>query len=341
MRILSFLIFLIVLFFAGRLADSPHGPDFKLSCSTCHSPGGWHLDTAVYSFDHNTTKFPLSGQHNNISCRQCHTTLVFSQAKSQCVDCHKDVHEATAGSDCLRCHTSVSWLVNNINEIHRLSRFPLMGAHRTADCTQCHKSESMVRFDVSGVNCIDCHMREFQATTNPNHSTFGFSQDCSTCHPVNAIQWAGSGFNHNFFPLSKAHTLQCIDCHETGTYSGLNPDCAACHQPEYNAAKNPDHIVSGFPNNCKLCHSLNPGWKPASYRQHDNQSFPIYSGKHDGEWNSCTDCHTNPSNYKVFSCLNCHEHNQASMDGKHKGEVGGYSYNSAECLRCHPNGKAD
>lgn len=341
MRVLSFLILLLLVFFAGRLTDSPHGSDFKISCATCHSSGGWALDTSVYSFNHNTTKLPLTGQHSKINCRQCHSSLVFSEAKTECVDCHKDIHEATTGSDCSRCHTSESWLVNNVDDIHRMSRFPLMGAHRTADCALCHKSESMVRFDVAGINCIDCHMPEFLATSSPNHTQVGFSQDCVTCHPVNATQWAGSGFNHNFFPLSQSHSISCIECHKDGGYSGLNPDCISCHQAEYIAAKVPDHIVSDFPENCKLCHSLSPDWKPANYRQHDSQSFPIYSGKHDGEWNSCADCHSNSTNYKVFSCLDCHEHNKSSMDGKHQGEVGGYSYVSSECLRCHPNGKAD
>jgi hypothetical protein len=29
------------------------------------------------------------------------------------------------------------------------------------------------------------------------------------------------------------------------------------------------------------------------------------------------------------------------MDDKHQGEVRGYSYNSNECYRCHPNGTED
>lgn len=242
MRVLSFLIFLLLVFFAGRLSDSPHGSEFKISCSTCHSAGGWSLDTSVYSFNHNSTELPLKGQHAKINCRQCHISLVFSEAKSQCFDCHRDVHESTTGSDCSRCHTSDSWLVTNINEIHRLSRFPLMGAHRTTDCAMCHKSESMLRFDVGGINCIDCHQAEFLATTSPNHSQVGFSQECVSCHPVNATQWAGSGFNHNFFPLSLAHSISCNECHTDGSYSGLNPDCSSCHQAAFQSATAPNHI---------------------------------------------------------------------------------------------------
>ncbi len=62
----------------------------------------------------------------------------------------------------------VIWLVTNITELHHYSRFPLLGAHRTADCSDCHRSENMVRFDVIGVNCIDCHREDYMATTQSN-----------------------------------------------------------------------------------------------------------------------------------------------------------------------------
>ena len=51
----------------------------------------------IYSFNHNTTKLPLVGQHIEVNCRQCHPTLIFSEAKTECNECHTDVHQATAG----------------------------------------------------------------------------------------------------------------------------------------------------------------------------------------------------------------------------------------------------
>jgi nitrate/TMAO reductase-like tetraheme cytochrome c subunit len=323
------------------------------------------------------------------------------------------VHQATTGSDCSRCHTPSSWLVNNITNLHQISRFPLVGAHKTADCFQCHKSESLARYDVPGIDCIDCHRHNYVSTTAPNHASARFSEDCSICHPVNSFQWTGAGFNHNFFALVQGHASPaCAECHTTGLYSDANPECVSCHQTDYNSTTNPNHTASSFPVTCQNCHTLapgwkpasfnhnafpltlghagptcidchkngnysttptdcyschqtdynntsnpkhqtlgfstvctqchttNPDWKPASYREHDAKSFPIYSGKHRGEWTNCSECHTNTSNYSVFSCLNCHEHNKASMDSKHRGE-NGYSYDSASCLKCHPTGKAD
>jgi hypothetical protein len=330
MRILILLILFIVLFFSKQQADSPHGKDFKISCVTCHSSKGWQLDRDIYSFNHNTTKMPLLGQHKVINCRQCHPTLVFKEAKSECIQCHNDIHQATTGSDCSRCHTPESWLVKNITEIHQRSRFPLVGAHRTADCIQCHKSETMVRFDVPGINCIDCHRNVFMAATNPNHIQSGFSEDCAKCHPMNSFQWSGAGFNHNFFPLSQGHSIpKCADCHITVSYSGLSRDCNTCHNKEYAATTKPNHVAFNFPETCGICHSLSLGWIPASYSDHDNQYFPITSGRHKGKWTTCDECHLNPSDYKQFNCIICHK-------DAHRGR----NYTDAQCYSCHPNGSS-
>jgi hypothetical protein len=328
MRFFSLLIFLLYFVFIDQKTESPHGADFKVSCSTCHSPKGWQLDTAIYSFDHNKTKLALTGQHTSVSCRQCHMSLVFSQAKTECNECHTDVHQATTGLDCERCHTPASWLVTNITEIHQMSRFPLLGAHRTADCIDCHKSETFVRFDVPGVNCVDCHLENYMSTTNPNHAEAGFSRDCSSCHPVNSFGWTGTGFNHSFFPLTQGHSgLNCSACHTTGNYSDVSPDCISCHQTDYNSTTNPNHQSMGFPTTCTICHSTSPGWKPADYTQHDSQYFPIFSGRHKGTWDTCADCHTDPNNYALFDCKICHSDAHA-----------GKNYTNAQCYNCHPRG---
>ena len=340
MRILSLILLCSLFIFFKQQSVHPHGKDFKHSCSLCHSSKGWTLDKEIYSFDHNATKLPLTGQHKIVNCRACHPTLIFAEAKTECYECHTDIHQATVGQDCARCHTPVSWLVPNINEIHQFSRFPLLGAHRTADCSDCHLSENYVRFDVLGVNCIDCHRKDYDATTNPNHSEAGFSEDCSMCHPLNSSQWTGAGFNHSFFSLDLGHSgLECAQCHTTGNYADASPECYSCHQQKYIATTNPNHTAMGFQTKCDDCHSLQPGWSPASFTQHDSQWFPIYSGRHNGTWDSCTQCHPNSSNYSENTCLSCHAHNQASMDSSHN-EVSGYSYSSSACLHCHPQGVA-
>jgi hypothetical protein len=127
----------------------------------------------------------------------------------------------------------------------------------------------------------------------------------------------------------------CGLCHKNGFQTPISSECVSCHQSDYNATVNPVHSAIGFSTNCSDCHTTVPGWKPAQYTQHDSQSFPIYTGRHKGQWSSCTDCHSNTSNYKEINCLNCHAHNKTEMDSRHSGESG-YAYNSAACLNCHP-----
>lgn len=343
MRTLSLIAGLLAfVFVAANLAtDSPHGKDFTIPCSQCHSAKGWFLDKEIYSFDHGGTRFPLAGQHQVAECRLCHLSLVFSEAKETCIACHTDMHNQTVGPDCGRCHTPDSWIVSNITEIHRMSRFPLVGPHYTSDCSSCHPSASLLRFEPQGVECVDCHLSDYQATTNPSHTQGNFSTNCSECHLMNAFTWTGSGINHEFFPLVQGHSIgNCQECHAGGSYSGLSPECSSCHMDNYNTTTNPNHITGSFPTTCSDCHSLNPGWKPAEFALHDAQYFPVYSGKHQGTWTSCADCHNSGGNYAIFTCIDCHDHNQPDMDDEHS-DIGGYIYESIACYECHPTGEGD
>ena len=94
-----------------------------------------------------------------------------------------------------------------------------------------------------------------------------------------------------------------------------------------------------FPTTCSTCHNTE-NWDDAIYTEHDALYFPIFSGAHSNKWASCSECHEVPSDYGVFTCISCHEHDQTRMDEKHK-EEDGYVYESAECFDCHPNGKSD
>lgn len=349
MRRLSSVILLVVLCISLSAQKSPHGDGFKKSCADCHKTSGWKVVLKTVSFDHKTTSFPLVGQHQAVNCKECHTSLEFAKTRRECNGCHTDIHEQTVGNECARCHTPNSWVVTNITRLHQQSRFPLIGPHATADCKDCHKNllsasssssptASFLRFDPLGIECYDCHKNAYASATAPNHVQGNYSKNCTDCHNLNSSSWAGAGINHNFFPLTGGHAnTDCKTCHTSGSYSKIPADCASCHQPDYNSTTNPSHKTLHFSTICQDCHSLNPGWKPAEYTDHDAASFPIYSGQHKGEWNSCSDCHTNPANYSQFSCTNCHEHNKSDMDNEHKGESG-YVYKSDACYACHPTG---
>jgi len=135
----------------------------------------------------------------------------------------------------------------------------------------------------------------------------------------------------------KHQTVNCADCHQNG-YANTPAECVACHQTEYNNTNEPNHQAANFPTTCQDCHSTS-AWSPANW-DHDGQYFPIYSGKHNGEWNVCADCHVNSADYSQFECINCHEHNKSKMDEEHR-EVANYVYQSQACYDCHPNGKKE
>ncbi len=343
MRRLSLILSLLVVGFivfsiSETNTDSPHGANLKYSCDECHSTNGWKLDSA-HSFNHATTGFKLKGEHSTTKCSECHATLVFEDVKSRCYECHTDVHEQTLGTDCEKCHSSNSWIVSNMNDLHMLTRFPLLGSHASADCEECHKSTSELHFPPISSECVSCHLADYNATTTPNHLTSGFSTDCESCHSVSYFEWSSKGFIHAFFPLTLGHNInECSRCHADNNYANTSSECISCNQDDYNSSTNPNHALSNFPTNCLQCHTTNPGWKPSTF---DHSSyFPIYSGRHAGEWNNCTDCHTNVSNYAAFSCTDCHAHNQSSMDDEHD-DVNNYSFQSSACLNCHPRGEAD
>ena len=407
--------FIILLFISGiSFAQSPHGSNFDIDCEECHSTDKWDIDYEKLSFNHSVTEFELAGQHKVLDCRTCHSTIVFSDIDNQCSSCHTDIHQNSVGPNCDDCHTSQSWLVKNINELHLVSRFPLEGRHKQANCIDCHSSVNNLVFEPLGVECIDCHLVDYQAAKQPDHIAAGFSNDCQDCHQITDSDWSKVKVTHDFFPLVGGHNLSnCFDCHNQNSFEGLTQDCFTCHQNDFNATTDPNHISAGFTIDCVQCHTTNPDWKPASFGDHDNffqlvgahkliendcnkchetgysntpdqcydchlnnynsttnpnhqsagfetdceschtsvawqpasfdhdnQFFPIYSGKHNNEWNECSDCHTNTSNYQVFSCITCHEHNQADMNKEHDG-INGYAYESSACFACHPNGDGE
>jgi hypothetical protein len=335
MHKLSFLIVWIVWTFTG-LAQTPHGEGFRIDCSTCHTAQGWKVNKSNMSFDHNKTQFKLTGQHQQVDCKSCHQTLKFKDAKSDCASCHSDMHNNTLGPDCARCHDTKSWIIKNTGSMHQMSRFPLQGNHAIVDCAACHKSSSNLQFEPLGIDCINCHQKDYQATKTPNHQQAGYSVNCSECHGVKATGWTASSFEHGFFPLTAGHAINCSECHTNGSYQKISDECVSCHQKDFSSTIKPNHQQTGFSTKCKDCHTTNPGWSPTNFRQHDVSYFPIFSGAHKGEWNKCTDCHTTNS-YTTFSCVDCHEHRKPKMDSDHD-NISGYTYRSISCYSCHPQG---
>lgn len=330
------------------LSQHPHGPELRDDCRACHVSDSWEIppsrwliaDETGPSFRHDATGFVLEGQHQQTDCRACHASLVFAEAEAACITCHTDMHRMTVGEDCARCHQTFNWLVDDVTALHQENGFPLLGAHTLTDCVDCHISASQLEFPRIGNACINCHQTDYAATSMPDHEAAGYSTQCTDCHSGAAFDWSAGSIVHDFFPLTGGHALtDCRQCHTTDNYADTSPECVSCHLEAYQTAQNPDHQAAGFPTNCNLCHTTAPGWSPASINQHDDLYFPIYRGNHRGEWNACTDCHTNPSDYRVFSCTDCHEHNDAQALARDHRDVSGYVFQSSACYACHPQGE--
>ena len=309
---------------------------FSTDCLECHDPLGFGWTTANVTHDF----FPLTQGHDIQDCSQCHTTGNFSDASPECVSCHQDDYNATVSpdhsvsgfsTDCAMCHTTApGWSPATFD--HDAEFFPIYsGTHngQWSACIECHPNP----MDYSIFTCTTCHTNP--ETDGQHDGIPGYiyeSGACLSCHP----NGEGAGFDHNTtdFPLLGQHIgVSCSECH-AGGYAGTPTACEACHMADYNATIGPDHAAAQFPTDCAQCHNEN-GWTPSTF-DHDNQYFPIYSGNHDGEWNTCADCHNNSADYTQFTCINCHD-NQSELANEHD-EVIGYTYSSAACYSCHPNG---
>ena len=318
---------------------------FSTDCETCHSPLAF---SSAGGFNHAEASggFALVGKHAEVSCESCHAVPGFeplfdADDQNDCYACHAADYEnaqsldhvaANFSTDCLQCHTVTVWQNATFDHVEVSDGFALVGAHEGLACQSCHVSPDFeVLGDPGGQNdCYACHASEHE----DEHP--GFPTDCLQCHTVDT--WDGADFDHGAqtdFDLIGAHVgLPCSSCHAGPDFEVIfdaadQNDCVACHQAEHDE-EHPD-----FPTDCLQCHNVNT-WAGATF-EHD-QYFPIYSGEHEGEWNSCQNCHPSPGNYGVFSCITCHEHNREEMDDEHD-DVSGYVYESHACLACHPDGE--
>ncbi len=317
-----------------RKQDDRYRLQLGIHCADCHSPAEWKkIQTG--SWEHTRdTGYALIGSHKFVDCFQCHQGSAFTGQRADCIDCHrKDYDEVDEPDhklsqfpvDCQMCHNMHAW--EGAKFTH--SYFLLKGMHKTAACSACHKNNI---YEGLPSECVDCHLDEYNKTTNPNHKQAGYSTDCEKCHGDNALAWQGAAFDHDaFWPLRGAHKgLDCIDCHAKGY--NISSKCVSCHLDDYNNTKEPNHRKAGFSTDCEYCHLRDATtWSQTNF----DHRFPIFSGKHTGL--SCSECHTT-ANYYEFSCIDCHAHNKAGMDEEHE-DVGGYSYNSQACYSCHPAGQ--
>jgi hypothetical protein len=325
----------------GTTDPSHVASGFSRRCEDCHAVTSSTWRGARFS---HPASFPLVGGHAALACARCHVGGRYAGTPTSCFSCHQQQYTSASSpnhaaggfpTSCEDCHTISGWRPAKFD--HGRTGFPLTGVHARTDCARCHAGG---RYAGTPRDCYSCHQADYSGTTNPNHPASGFPTQCDACHDTNG--WRPASFDHGRtrFPLTGAHAqVDCARCHAGGRYAGTPTDCYSCHQADYAGTSNPNHAASGFPTGCESCHTT-AAWRPASF-DHDGRYFPIYSGAHRGRWSSCSECHVSSGSYQVFECILCHAHsNKSDVDRTHR-EVGGYSYQSAACYRCHRSGRAD
>ncbi|MCO6475011.1 MAG: cytochrome c3 family protein, partial [Phaeodactylibacter sp.] len=270
----------------------------------------------------------------------------YNNTPNTCAGCHTDDYNQTTAPNhqaaqfpvnCESCHTETAWIPSSFDHS---SFFPFTGAHVAIanDCAACHNGD----YNNTPSTCAGCHTADYNQSANPNHQALGLPTDCESCHTTEP-GWMPATFaiHDNYYVLNGAHAAvsnNCALCHN-GDYNNTPNTCYGCHASDYNQTVNPNHTAAQFPTDCQNCHS-EMAWIPANF-DHDGMYFPIYNGRHEGEWANCTDCHTIAGNFAAFSCIDCHEHdNPVELADRHD-EVPGYVYQSNACYACHPDGEKD
>ena len=284
--------------------DDKHKGTLGPDCARCHTEASWKEE----KFDHDKTRFPLLGEHQDTECNACHKTSNFRDAPRDCVSCHRkdDVHKTLFGFRCDSCHNADSWKVITFDHT-RDTHYPLRGKHVSTKCEDCHTGD--LYKDKLKSDCIACHRKD-----DKHKGTLG--EKCETCHDERS--WRVGDFDHSktHFPLLDKHQqVKCDDCHKSKVYKEAPSDCLSCHKKD-------DTHKGRYGPGCEHCHDA-AGWKHIIF-DHDRDTRYHLAGKH--ITTACTACHTGIM-YKdktPSDCLSCHK-----KDDKHEGQEG------SKCERCH------
>lgn len=271
---------------------------------------------------------PLSKAHEKYEgeCEQCHDKKAKNKEKGLCLQCHEDIaadldknlgfHGKNSGviqGECRACHsehkglsaTIIQWTPQSFD--HKITDFPLHGAHQTLACDQCHSNEQ--KFRDAPHECYSCHEKD---DIHQGHQ----GKECDSCHST--VNWRETKFDHDTtdFPLHGAHQkVPCNQCHRSSVHSEVESTCNACHAID-------DRHQGSMGSDCRSCHNSN-SWKESSFNHNTDTQFKLRGG-HEGI--SCESCHSvgsDPTKTET-QCISCHRN-----DDVHFGS------NGQDCLQCH------
>lgn len=320
--------------------EDRHKNSLSSECQTCHSTSGW---TPVANFDHSKAGFPLSGKHAPVACAECHESLkmiprpqaiVFTVAAfGDCAPCHRSPHKPEFSKDrrCRDCHSTEGWKSSQFD--HSVTRFPLVGAHRSVSCESCHprmkgrQAGAMTDFSTKPfADCSSCHKSPHGPALNRT--------TCNACHtPITWRSVHNREFDHTQtdFPLRGKHkAVNCESCHQSDRTKSFavqyraSPRCSTCHPDQHEGA------FDGRYKDCSDCHTVD-GFVPSTFTLagHSTGRFPL-TGAHAAV--PCRECHLRDRTKATFvftsvQCITCHS-------DPHRGRFGNVM-KSDGCALCH------
>jgi hypothetical protein len=315
----------------------------KLECSACHNTVTWKK---AAEFNHKReTGYELVGKHAQIKCDSCHLDKKTKQPKydfptlpkEKCLTCHVDQHKDNLspkfrGGTCETCHNQLDWKIQKFD--HKLTGYPLNGAHAKLPCVDCHKQSNPhkalkdFKFTGASENCVGCH-KDYHGFGEEKNPKLGALVECVHCHTE--MDWKKDLlFNHDRdtrYPITGKHKqVQCFECHKPKTGGAskkpfvlrtydfptlATKTCETCHaSPHKNS---PAKVFREQP--CTACHTT-AGWKilggnGSGFNHNTMTKFPL-DGDHSKV--SCNGCHKVggkdvfdfPNEDKKF-CVDCHK----------------------------------
>lgn len=293
--------------------EDVHRDALGADCARCHDAGQWEVTPG---FDHDSTRYPLTGKHATTPCNDCHLAARLRPARNaagqpvpvykpvsftSCATCHQDVHAGRLGPDCARCHTTTNFrTIDREHFDHERTNYPLRGRHAAVRCADCHGTfATAAQKKPAYRRCGDCHADQHGGTA----TLAGKPADCAACHAL-------AGFAPGTFrlqdhaatryPLEGKHArVGCASCHAKdrtpGAATRFGPSrvvmrpafatCQGCHADDHGGQLARREGAGA----CADCHTVT-GWTPSRFddARHARLGFPL-EGEHATA--SCRSCH--------------------------------------------------
>ncbi len=225
-----------------------HRSQVGSKCETCHGLDGW---SPAAKFDHDQSRFALTGKHVDVECAKCHppagVQVVAAEGQrtrtrtaasgmaaahapkltedaryrpvphAECSSCHRDVHQGRFGTACSDCHSTKGFAVINEKGFdHDLTRYPLKGKHAEVACADCHDTKRAWGAKPPFATCGSCHKDQHAG----QGQIVGKPADCATCHTVATFEHSSftvASHRATRYPLEGAHVeTECRLCHARG-----------------------------------------------------------------------------------------------------------------------------